>query len=140
MTSLLFSVLLFLTPSPTQIYLGELVPPIEALKLNAGEPAPELGAFLRVSDWIAIQTAFEGSVSICEWAVSEAVSVCLAECEKQTPPDLDLLRKTVLSYENTISDMDAEITRLNATNHIMLWSAIGASSLAVLSLFIWSMK
>lgn len=135
----LFSIL---SPA-TEIYLGELVPPITSLKLHIGEPAPSDGAFLHPADWIALKTAMENNISVCEWAVIEAVSVCIAECNNRRSDDcvdMDLLRTTIQSYELVIADVENELTRTKKANTAYVWGMVGASSLAVISLLVWSIK
>jgi len=135
---LLLSLVLWV--SPTSIYLGELVPPIKALKLKADEPAPSAGAFLNANDWISIKTAMENTVSVCEWAVSEAVSVCLDDCEERGFPELDLLRNTVISYEILMNDLKRDVTRSEKQRKMYMWIAVGASSLALASITFWSVQ
>ena len=135
----LLSIMLCFSPV-TSIYLGELVPPINALKLKLGEPAPSEGAFLSASDWISIKTTMENTVSVCEWAVSEAVSVCLDDCEQRHFPELDLLRDTVISYELMLSELKTQMTRSEKQRKMYMWGALSASSLALLSFALWSIR
>lgn len=134
------SLILFLSPS--SIYLGELVPPIQALKLKLGEPVPEDGAFLRPADWIALKIAMESNISMCEWAVSEAVTACINECDQRLKrcDDLETLRATVESYETIITELENDLIRTNQTNRVYLWGIVGTSSLAVISILIWGIK
>lgn len=138
MFSILLSLSLLCTPSVTTIYLGELIPPITALKLKIDDPAPSDGAFLSPSDWITLKTSLEGSVSLCEWAVSEAVASCISECDAQRSDDLlelDSLRSAVTAYEAEINAVKSENESMSERITRYQWSLIGVTSFSTLALF-----
>ena len=132
MISLCLSMLI-LTPISTpitEIYLGELVPPIKALKLSY---EGQSGAFITSKDWIRAKNALEGSVPTCEWAVSEAVATCLEgveRAEELAQPETDYT-VTIQAYQ---TQLELETQRANEAEHkisVFRWVAIGTSLLFV---------
>jgi len=143
MLSFYLCVSLILSPV-TDIYLGELVPPISALKLKSEELAPYEGAFLKPADWIAIKTALEGTVSICEWAVSEAVNVSMSQCDELRKNDgLNIvdLNKTITAYETRISELNDTIELRDNEISLYRWVTVGSGALVLSSIiFLWVQK
>lgn len=133
----LLSLLLILQPvtPPTEIYLGELVPPIAALKLPAGELSPYEGALLTPRDWVRLKTALEGSRPLCEWAVSEAVASCLAGVEREAslcpdPADCDL---KLAAFKNQLASQESRANRAELKLGAYRWAAIGSGVVAVVA-------
>jgi hypothetical protein len=127
--------MLFLTPSTTpvtEIYLGELVPPIKALKLSY---EGETGAFITRTDWIRAKNALEGSVPTCEWAVSEAVASCLEGIERAediAQPEIDYTI-TIQAYQTQLELETERANEAERKNNLFRWVAIGATVLFVSS-------
>lgn len=139
MLSLVLSLSLACSPSVTSIYLGELIPPINALKLKSDDPAPSDGAFLTPADWITLKTSLEGSVSLCEWAVSEAAAACITECNEQRSDDLlelESLRAAVLAYEIRLNDAERQNSALKTSVTRHQWSLIGVTAFSTITLLI----
>tara|TARA_Y100000114_G_C11751380_1_gene324490 strand:- start:490 stop:924 length:435 start_codon:yes stop_codon:yes gene_type:complete len=139
MLPLLLSLSLACSASATSIYLGELIPPINALKLKLDDPAPSDGAFLAPTDWILLKTSLEGSISLCEWAVSVAVSTCLTECDAQRSDDileLDSLRAAVSAYDMQLKSTERENKRLSQSVSRYRWSLVGVTAFSAATLLI----
>lgn len=85
MHALILSLSLILQPlaPATEIYLGELVRPIRAIKLKLNELAPSDGAFITRDDWIRAKVAIEGTRPLCEFVANEALSACLSGIERE---------------------------------------------------------
>lgn len=127
--------MLFMTPSSTpvtEIYLGELVPPIKALKLSY---EGETGAFITRRDWIRAKNALEGSVPTCEWAVAEAVASCLEGIERAediAQPETDYTM-TIQAYQTQLELETQRANEAERKNNMLRWVAIGTTVLFVSS-------
>jgi len=91
----------------TEIHLGELVPPISALKLKLNEPAPFNGAFLRPSDWIRLKTAIEGARPLCAFVVDETLSACARGIERER----EISQQRSDEHQRIIDALKVELSR-----------------------------
>lgn len=109
----ILSLLLILQPfAPvTEIHLGELVPPIRALKLKLNELAPSDGAFLTRGDWIRLKTAIEGARPLCEFVADEALEACMRGVAREREISSSRDAEQKLLIDALKSQLSTEITR-----------------------------
>ena len=136
---LLTALLLFLTPlrpadiPANQIYLGEQIEPITAIKVQKGWVAPTLSMVLTPFEFIELKSAIEHSPDLCTHAIDMAVKQCQAGLNrekniflKREASDQQLLQ----AYEERLKIIEVELQASYKQNKMLMYLATGLSAIA----------
>ena len=131
--------ILFLTPlrpadiPANQIYLGEHIEPITAIKVQQGWVAPTLSMVLTPFEFTELKSAIEHSPDLCTHAIGVAVKQCQSGLEREK--NIFLGREAsdaqlITAYENRLKMIEGELQLSYKQNKMLMYLAAGLSAIA----------
>lgn len=135
-TSVLMLFLVPLRPADipaNQIYLGEHIEPITAIRVQKGWVAPTLSMVLTPYEFIELKSAIEHSPDLCTHAIDLAVKQCSAGLQREK--EIMLGRETsdqqlITAYEQRLKIIEGELQVSYKQNKILMYLATGLSAIA----------
>ncbi len=135
----LTALVLFLTPlrpadiPANQIYLGEHIEPITAIKVRQGWVAPGLSMVLTPFEFTELKSAIENSPDLCTHAIGMAVKQCQSGLKREQQIFLDREAndaQLITSYENRLKMIETELQTSYKQNKMLMYLAAGLSAIA----------
>ncbi len=116
-----------------QIYMGQGIEPITAIKVKRGWLAPTLSMVLTPYEWIRLKSALEGSPDLCTFAINEAIDTCLQGQKREQTIMLNREisdAQLITAYESRLKIIESELQSSYKQNKILMYISAGVGVIA----------